>query len=132
VRLLAVVALALVVAVPAAMPARSPDTVLRITLWPRGKGPSPYRWTLTCAPANGTLPNRRLACTRLSRLSAPFAPVPKDAACTEQFGGPAEALVTGRLKGKRVWAQFNRTDGCRIARWNKHEFLFGGVPLASA
>jgi Subtilisin inhibitor-like len=131
VRLLAVVALALVAAAPAAVPAATPDTVLRITLWPRGKGPSPYHWTLQCRPANGTLPNRRVACTKLNALSRPFAPVPKGAACTEQFGGPAEATVTGRFEGKRVWAHFNRTDGCRIARWTKHEFLFGGVPLAT-
>jgi hypothetical protein len=130
VRVLAVVAVALLAPVPAAQSA-APDTALKITLWPRGKGPSPYHWTLRCGPVNGTLPNRRFACARLNALSKPFAPVPKDAACTEQFGGPAEAIVTGRYEGKRVWAHFNRTDGCRIARWKKHEFLFGGVPLAT-
>jgi hypothetical protein len=129
-RVLALLAL-VVAAVPAASPAAAPGTELKITLWPSGKGPAPHRWTLECAPADGTLPNRRLACTRLARLSAPFAPVPADSACTEQYGGPAEALVTGRFKGRRIWALFNRADGCRIARWKKHEFLFGGVPLAS-
>ena len=128
-RLLALAALAVVAAIPATSPAAPPRTDLRITLWPRGNDSSPYRWFLRCGPPDGTLPNRAVACARLNRLSAPFAPVPKDAACTEQFGGPARAIVTGRFKGRRIWTAFNRADGCRIARWEKHRFLFGGVPL---
>jgi hypothetical protein len=129
VRLVALLVLVLA-AVPATAPAAAPSTELQITLWPRGKGTSPpHRWTLRCGPPGGTLPNRAAACARLTTLRDPFAPVPRDAACTEQFGGPAEATVTGRHKGRRISAQFNRTDGCRIARWQKHAFLFGGVPL---
>jgi hypothetical protein len=130
-RLLAVLALAVAAAVPAAAPGASPRTDLRITLWARGPDSSPYRWRLQCGPADGTLPDRIEACAKLNRLSAPFAPVPKDAACTEQYGGPARAVVKGRFKGRRIWASFKRTDGCHIARWEKHEFLFGGVPLAA-
>jgi hypothetical protein len=51
--------------------------------------------------------------------------------CTEIYGGPAEALVTGTHRGRRIWARFNRTDGCRIERWRRHAFLFGGVRLGS-
>jgi hypothetical protein len=131
VRRLAVLALVLLAALPAAAPAGSSGTELRITLWPRGKGGSPYRWVLRCNPADGTLPDRRVACAKLNRTPRPFAPVPPNTACTEQYGGPAEARVTGRYRGRRVWAHFNRADGCRIARWDKHAFLFGGVPLAS-
>ena len=121
-------ALLLAVALPAG--AATPAAELRITLWPRGQNAGdPHRWTLSCAPVRGTLPNRASTCARLARLGEPFAPVPADAACTEQYGGPAEALVSGRFRGKRVWARFNRADGCRIARWQKHAFLFGGVAL---
>jgi hypothetical protein len=86
-RVLALVALAVAVAIPAASPAAAPRTDLRITLWARGPDSSPYRWRLQCGPADGTLPSRGAACARLNRLAAPFAPVPKDAACTEQYGG---------------------------------------------
>lgn len=133
-RALVVLALALLVALPvgaSAASSASPRTELRITVWPRGTGISPYRFTLRCGPADGTLPNRSVACSRLAKVERPFAPVPADTACTEQYGGPAEALVTGHFQGRRIWARFNRADGCRIARWRKHEFLFGGVPLAS-
>jgi hypothetical protein len=101
-------------------------TVLTITVWPKGKGtgrPS-KRWTLSCDPAGGTLPRRGRSCTSLASLANPFAPVPGDVACTEIYGGPAQALVTGRHAGRRVWARFHRSDGCHIDRWNRHRFLF--------
>src|SRR5437867_3789564 len=70
---------------------------LTIAYWAKGRSAgSPQRWTLHCNPAGGTLPGAREACRRLSRLERPFAPVPRDQACTLIYGGPAEALVTGR------------------------------------
>jgi hypothetical protein len=39
--------------------------------------------------------------------------------CTEIYGGPQVALVTGILAGRRIWARFQRRDGCEIARWNR-------------
>lgn len=48
----------------------------------------------------------------------PFSPVPGDALCTRQFGGPATARVTGTWQGRRVDTVFSRTDGCEISRWN--------------
>ena len=50
-------------------------------------------------------------------------------ACTQIYGGPQEALVTGRFRGKLVRVRFSRKDGCEIARWNRVLFLF---PSASA
>jgi hypothetical protein len=106
----------------------APQTDLRITVWPDGRGKSElHRFTLRCRPAGGSLPNRARSCTRLAALTRPFAPVPADAACTEIYGGPAEALVVGVHRGRRIWTRFNRTDGCRIERWRRHEFLFGGI-----
>jgi Subtilisin inhibitor-like len=101
-------------------------TALTITVWPKGRGtgrPS-KRWTLSCDPAGGTLPRRVRSCTSLASLANAFAPVPGDVACTEIYGGPAQALVTGRRAGRRVWARFHRSDGCHIDRWNRHRFLF--------
>jgi hypothetical protein len=98
---------------------------LTITVWPNGAGGGGMRrWTLQCAPAGGTHPRATKACARLGSLSAPFRPVPADVACTEIYGGPQEALVTGTFRGYRVNARFNRTNGCEIARWDRIAVLF--------
>jgi hypothetical protein len=104
-------------------------TDLRITVWPRGRdaAQAPQRWTLRCAPAGGTLPRRASACDRLGKLRQPFAPLPQDVVCTDIYGGPQQALVTGRHAGRRVWATFAARNGCEIERWNRHAFLFGGL-----
>jgi hypothetical protein len=47
-----------------------------------------------------------------------FAPVPKDRVCTQLYGGPQVARITGRLRGVRISALFGRSDGCEIGRWN--------------
>ena len=100
-------------------------TSLHVTVWPNGSDHKPKKtYTLTCAPVGGTLPARAAACTRLSRLKAPFALTPQSVACTQIYGGPDEALVTGRFRGALVHARFNRRDGCEIGRWNRVAFLF--------
>jgi hypothetical protein len=43
------------------------------------------------------------------------------------YGGPQEALVTGRFRGNLVRAHFSRKDGCELARWNAVRFLFPGA-----
>ena len=103
------------------------STSLSITVWPEGQGnPGKHSYTLRCAPAAGSLPQRRAACTKLMKLQRPFAPLPLHIACTQIYGGPQEALVTGRFRGKLVRARFARSDGCQIARWNRLRFLFVG------
>lgn len=81
-------------------------------------------YTLRCNPAGGTLPQPAAACRRLGRLRAPFAPTPNGTACTQIYGGPQIALVTGRFRSHSVHANFSRKDGCEIARWNRLAFLF--------
>jgi len=101
------------------------STSLHITVWPNGQGHGPKRiYTLTCAPIGGTLPHRASACGKLSALKAPFAPTPPDTACTQIYGGPQEALVTGRFRGRLIRARFSRRDGCEIGRWTRVHFLF--------
>ena len=48
--------------------------------------------------------------------------------CTQQYGGPQVAVVTGAFHGRTVNAAFRRTDGCEIARWNAMAALLGGTP----
>ena len=100
-------------------------TSLHITVWPNGAAAATKRvYTLRCAPAAGTLPRRAAACRRLAELKAPFAPVPAGIACTQIYGGPQEALVTGKFRGVRIHARFNRRNGCEIGRWDRVKFLF--------
>lgn len=98
---------------------------LTITAWPDGADRGVSRtWTLRCDPVGGTLPRAARACAALAALERPFVPVPRVAICTQQYGGPQEALVRGTFRGRRVWTRFRRTNGCEIARWNRHSFLF--------
>jgi hypothetical protein len=107
----------------------SAPTNLRITVWPQGKTGSSSTYTLKCPQGTGTLPKARAACSKLRQVSAKaFAPVPAGTACTEIYGSPETAEVGGRLAGKPVTAEFERTNGCEIARWGLLAFLF---PLES-
>lgn len=101
-------------------------TSLHITVWPNGEGnPGKRVYTLRCAPVGGTLPHPASACTKLMRVQRPFAPVPKNTACTQIYGGPQIATVTGTFRGEPVAAEFSRTNGCEIERWDRVAFLFG-------
>ena len=59
-------------------------------------------------------------------MPRPFGPVSRDAMCTEQYGGPQQALVTGRFEGHSVWAMFSATNGCQISRAKRIAFLLPG------
>jgi len=125
----AVVGCGAVAAAPIAEPAL---TDLKITVWPQGRdnGDSDT-YTLKCSPARGTLTRAAAACTELLRISRPFRPVPPDAVCTDQYGGPQQALVTGKFKGDGVWARFSATNGCQIARAKRVSFLLPGFGTAA-
>jgi hypothetical protein len=58
-------------------------------------------------------------CTGVDQLDPEaFEPTPPETACTQQYGGPETARVTGTLRGERIDAEFSREDGCAIARWD--------------
>jgi hypothetical protein len=100
-----------------------PTTALEISVTPGGEAPTKF-WTLRCPSGGGTLPDAANACEQLAQIDDPFAPVPKDTACTQVYGGPQEADVTGTYRGRPVNAHFDRGNGCEIARWDKVGFLF--------
>jgi hypothetical protein len=87
-----------------------------------GDGSAPQRWTLVCGEAPGTSggdhPDAEAACAHLRALEAPFAPLADDLICTQQYGGPQTATVTGRWREETVELQLSRVDGCRIAQWD--------------
>ncbi|PYI37851.1 serine protease inhibitor [Arthrobacter psychrolactophilus] len=47
--------------------------------------------------------------------------------CTQQYGGPEIAVVTGWFEDQEVNASFSRTDGCEISRWQALAPLFGAL-----
>jgi hypothetical protein len=95
-------------------PAAAPPTALTITVWPKGRDAGdPTTRSLECDAGSSDR-----TCAGLERLGADaFAPVGQDAVCTEIYGGPAEARVTGTIKGTPVDATLSRANGCEIARW---------------
>ena len=100
-----------------------PTSDLRIEISIRGSEAPTKVWTLHCPPG-GTLPDAATACSKLAEVKDPFAPVPKGAACTQIYGGPEIADVSGTFNGERVDTKFSRGDGCELERWNRVGFLF--------
>ena len=108
--------------------ASSGATELKIAYWSQGRGAGPAKtWTLRCGPAAaGTLPRAASACRKLAAMRNPFAPIPQDTLCTEQYGGPQVAVITGTFRGHALWTQLASRDGCEIARSKRLSFLVPG------
>jgi hypothetical protein len=87
---------------------------------------------LFCNPAGGNHRTPEEACAKLTELTRwgtdPFAPVPPDAQCTMQYGGPATARIAGTWAGRPVDAEFRRTNGCEISRWAGFEPVLPHTP----
>jgi hypothetical protein len=104
-----------------------PGTQLTISFWAEGRGTeAPERWTLRCNPAGGTLPRAAAVCRQLDALAKPFAPTRKNLVCTDQYGGPQQALIAGTHKGDRVWTVIGMRNGCEISRAKRLAFLVPG------
>ena len=106
----------------------TPDTELTISVWPDGRGTEPpERWTLRCDPAGGTMPRaRRRVPPALTRWRSRSHGRAKNLVCTDQYGGPQQALIAGTLKGDRVWALIGMRNGCEISRAKRLAFLVPG------
>lgn len=99
---------------------------LTVTVDATGEG-AVTTFTLTCEPAGGDHPDADAACAAIAAAGGPaaFEPTPRDVACTEQWGGPQTATVEGTVDGETIRADFSRTNGCEISRWDALEALFG-------
>ncbi|MFJ8731679.1 SSI family serine proteinase inhibitor [Streptomyces bauhiniae] len=111
---------------PALPPPPLPDdrTGDHLTLVVHGAGPGRDGVRqLFCHPASGDHPDPAAACRVLDENTRwgqdTFAPVPPDSVCTMIDGGPATAHVTGYWAGRPVDAEFSRSNGCAIARWDR-------------
>ncbi|MBM7785733.1 SSI family serine proteinase inhibitor [Tenggerimyces flavus] len=100
-------------------------TALTITVWAE-PNEQPRVWELTDDPAGGTHPNAQAAIAALENAKGdPFAPVPPGTISTMIYGGPDRAQIVGEWKGRRVSAEYSRTNGAEIARWNALAAVFG-------
>ena len=94
-------------------------------------------FTLVCQngvpAAESQHPNAAAACIAIKNNPAILSPVPagKDQTCTQQYGGPQVATVTGVVDGRPVQATFSLTDGCEIAAWNAAKDVLGSSGGAS-
>jgi len=96
----------------------APATQLTVRVDPDGDGPAePKQARVLC---DQEADERGSPCAAAKRLRpADFEPTPGDVACTELFGGPETATISGTLERERVEGRFSRHDGCEIARWEK-------------
>ena len=95
---------------------------LTVVVLPQGPGGPERAKEVSC-------PKVEPVCLRLDSISpSAFAPVPEEAICTQVYGGPATARVTGRLQGALVDAHFSLRNGCQIARWERLAWLVGEPP----
>ena len=59
-----------------------------------------------------------VACRRARRIAAFLATPPrKGRICTQIYGGPQRARITGTIGTRRIDRRFKRTDGCEIGDW---------------
>jgi hypothetical protein len=94
------------------------ETFLQVVVDPRD-GTEPETYTLVCdGQGDRTHPDGEAACAHLQGLGDPFAALPDDVVCTEQFGGPQTAHVVGRWDDEPVDLELSRSDGCLIAQWD--------------
>ncbi|KQO02891.1 hypothetical protein ASF21_00575 [Arthrobacter sp. Leaf234] len=122
---------------PPTRPATAPATTAwgtnaRLTIsFKQDAAAEPVQYVLECVdgtpgPAS-TLPDAEAACSRLGELGAQFftARPNKDVICTQQYGGPQTASITGDIDGTSVVAAFALTDGCEISRWDRVKDILG-------
>ena|SRR5688572_30395900 len=102
----------------------APADTTQLTVHVTGTG-SPVVVELRCGGAD---PCER---SRLDKLAAVTEPPEPTRACTQVYGGPEEAHVTGTLEGKPVDVTVTRSDGCGIADYERlFEALGRKPPLA--
>ena len=100
------------------------DARLTVTLDPDGaEGPEdPQAEEVSCEEST-----ENATCLAIRDVSADdFDPAPADQACTELFGGPDEATLSGDIDGEEVDAELTRANGCEIERFDR------AVPLLEA
>lgn len=118
-----------------ASPAPEPDdgnfnVELQITVIPE-PGATPQEYLLQCdgtTPSGASnVPDPEEACVLMEESArALFFTTPDPTLqCTQQYGGPQTAVVTGTIDNRPVEAELARTNGCEIDRWEAMKPLLG-------
>jgi len=124
--------------VPAPAPPSSPapsgpgagNAELAIMVRPSEAEPA-LSYTLVCQnglpAAESKHPAADAACAALKNNAALLSPSIKGSAqaCTEQYGGPQQATVTGIVDETPVDVTFARTNGCEISAWDAAREILG-------
>ncbi len=116
---------------PAAGPGQG-NAELAITVTP-AEGEPGVSHTLVCEEgvpaAESSHPDAAAACAALKENAALLNPATPGTAqaCTEQYGGPQKATVTGVVDGVPVDAEFARTNGCEISAWDGAKDVLGAA-----
>jgi hypothetical protein len=77
--------------------------------------------------ARGLPANDRELCTTARDLALFLSEQPPaDRVCTQIYGGPETARIVGQIEGRRIDRRFSRSDGCRVADWDRAQPL---IPL---
>jgi hypothetical protein len=110
----------------AAPPAAGQGSVVRLTVtFVRDDGAPRHvarlRCTGTRASASGYLRDTgaQRACRHARRVARLLTSAPGERACTQIYGGPERARVTGTIGTRRVARAFSRVNGCEIADWTR-------------
>ncbi|MFJ2619914.1 hypothetical protein [Glutamicibacter sp. NPDC087344] len=109
--------------------ASTPSADLNIVIRDDGKSVS-HEYRLLCNAdqvlEGSTLPTAKAACELLvAQPSILTEPADPNRMCTEIYGGPNTAEVTGTLNGKTVNTSFDRHNGCAIGDWDNAAPLIG-------
>lgn len=126
---------------PTAAPGDSANQVMLKIAVKEAATAAPITYILNCqngVPAAGsTLPTAEAACKRLIKSLDIIQPLQvinplngTDNAtqqCTQEYGGPQEASVTGTVAGEPISRSFNLKDGCQISAWNAAKDILGST-----
>jgi hypothetical protein len=93
-----------------------PQAALEVTIQESPSAPV-LRWTLTCGPAGGTLPDPVRACRVLNRVWDPYTPVHIGWMCPMIAYGTQFTTITGYWHGTWISARFSRTFSCQAPQW---------------
>jgi len=102
----------------ASSPASPPPDDLLVEIHRGGSSPLESYRLICGTTVSGNHPAGAAACAHLNRLAHPFAPIPADQVCSQIYGGPQTAHITGRWRGTPVDLRLSRVDGCRVEQWN--------------
>jgi hypothetical protein len=96
--------------------------------------PATCKASITCPVADGAPEGDLALCTWIAETPTEVLTQPDVSTrgvCTQQYGGPEQATVTGTRDGEPIKVMFSRQDGCEIARWDKASPLWTGEVPAS-